>query len=257
MILMWLGCIGWWIGWWVGCHSSPPPSENTEPLNTTTPQNASTNSIIATVVPPIPKQEYFIGIPKGLLNNIEDPIKTHRLLQDNYGSHGWTVAIQEDNLTIQLNYQALFNNRPDLSKWTTYISKASSVDQRIRDYVHYVQNLTYTSPPVYIDNTLIGGYWTPSMVLENQAGDCDSLSMLLASLVAVEKVQMVLLHNSEENVQHMVVGIAIDPLEKELMTELDGQRYVVFDTTINHPPSQQQRDFLQRYNFEVIWLDPQ
>ena len=78
--------------------------------------------------------------------------------------------------------------------------------------------------------------------------------MLLVSLVAIEQVPSILLYNSETDIQHMVVGIAISPMEGELVTEIDGRRYVVFDTTINHPPTSTQRVFFEEHTFDILRL---
>ena len=175
-------------------------------------------------------------------------------LQQRFGDRGWLIESADDGLTVELDYATLFKNRPDLTLWTEYISEDSNIEKRIRSYVKYVQNLTYSAPPLYVEDKMIAEYWTPSEVLAHQSGDCDSLSMLLVSLVAVEQVPSILLYNSDANVQHMVVGIAIAPIEGELVTEIDGRRYVVFDTTINHPPTKTQRVFFEEHSFNVIQL---
>ena len=251
--------IALWFGWWFGCQSTPPLDDKIEPISIAKGNNPHEKDVSTSIVPvakntpPIPPSQNFTGIPKELLKD-EISNDAVRELQQRFGDKGWFIEMHEGKLTVELDYATLFKNRPDLTLWTKYITEASDIDQRVRSYVKYVQNLTYSSPPLYVEDKMIAEYWTPSEVLENQSGDCDSLSMLLVSLVAVEQVPSILLYNSDANVQHMVVGIAISPTEGELVTEIDGRRYVVFDTTINHPPTETQRVFFEEHTFNVIQL---
>ena len=249
--------MSFWYGWWLGCQFTPSPNQqvktNTGAKNISEVNTSPELKTALDTRPPIPHTSYFSGIPKALLNkDVSNEVVTE--LQQRYGDSGWLIESGDNGLTIELDYASLFKNRPDLTLWTKYISKDSDTEKRIRSYVSYVQNLSYASPPMYRGDNMIAEYWTSSEVLENQSGDCDSLSMLLVSLVAVEKVESVLLYNSDNDIQHMVVGIPITPIDGELVTEINGQRYVVFDTTINHPPTKTQRVFFEEHTFNVIQL---
>ena len=137
---------------------------------------------------------------------------------------------------------------------------STTARERVDLYAGFVQSFSLDTPPRYRLNTrgeelLVCGARPPMETLFEGKGDCDSLSMLLATLIAgLAEVDWVLLTGVVAQENHLLVGASVAPAEGDLTIDHEGQTYVLYELTTRGPstrPSAQTKAHLVGRQFDI------
>lgn len=106
------------------------------------------------------------------------------------------------------------------------LTKRESVELMLR----FLQDYPYGIPPKVIDRKFIGGLLVPPLSLEKGWGDCDSKSLLMASVLSLDsyfrdKMAMILVPG------HALLGIEVPTLPYDETYKYRNQTYVVAEPT--------------------------
>jgi hypothetical protein len=124
----------------------------------------------------------------------------------------------------------------------------------------FVQSLQYRQPPELRTNTRgerihTGGVTMPLETLANRAGDCDTKSLLLASILAnIRGAGILFLEGSD----HVFVGLRMPPRQGDSYVRVQGLEYVLVEVTTPWPlgsVSQDVAEGMARNEFKVIPLE--
>ena len=151
-------------------------------------------------------------------------------LQDNYYSHFRSYLGQKAIKPDHLRY--ISENTAALLPVAQAIFEKLPADSKNRAYVNLVLSWVQSIPYNELKNRLTSngaGYLPPLSVIANNQGDCDSKTVLMASLVRSlfpdVKMTMVFLPN------HALLGIAL-PFRKNGQTlNIDGMDYLLMEPT--------------------------
>ena len=151
-------------------------------------------------------------------------------LQDNYYSHFRSYLGQKAIKPDHLRY--ISENTAALLPVAQAIFEKLPADSKTRAYIHLVLSWVQSIPYNELKNRLTSngaGYLPPLSVIANNQGDCDSKTVLMASLVRSlfpdVKMTMVFLPH------HALLGIAL-PLRKNGQTlNIDGMDYLLMEPT--------------------------
>lgn len=137
---------------------------------------------------------------------------------------------QQDG-TLYFNYTEIVNSslnitRP-LYKKFYQISKKYGLDRRsqIELIMRFLQDIPYQIPPVNYKSRFIAGLFPPSELIKNGWGDCDSKSVMMASILShdpffYDKMAIVLVPG------HALLGIQYVPGTYDQYTEYMGTKYI-------------------------------
>jgi hypothetical protein len=146
--------------------------------------------------------------------------------------------ILERVLTI-VDYKQIFQRNLKYFSSLTHIlmesADAAAGQDPLYVFLSFVQYIRYQQPPEFYKGKFIGSFFVPLVCLNEQYGDCDSKSILLAEFLATapnskEKMAMVLVRGG--GLAHAILGIKRKPLPG--MTTLYFQEkgyFIVLETT--------------------------
>lgn len=151
-------------------------------------------------------------------------------LQDNYysyfRSHLGQQAIKPDHLRY------ISENKVALLPIAQAVYEKLPIDSETRAYVNLVLSWVQSIPYNELNNRLNSngaGYLPPLSVVANNQGDCDSKTVLMASLVRSllpdTKMSMVYLPN------HALLGIVLPFRNNEQTIDIDGVNYLLMEPT--------------------------
>lgn len=133
------------------------------------------------------------------------------------------------------------------------ISANYSERQRIGLYLAFLQEIRYVLPPDQENGREIMGLWTPTEVLVNNHGDCDSKSVAYASFCKSLGVSCVFL----DLPKHVLVGVEGRPGPGQKHVRLGNRYYILCEPAGPgklHPGHPQSTDV--EGSFEYAMLDP-
>tara|TARA_R110002167_G_scaffold55053_6_gene156674 strand:+ start:896 stop:1852 length:957 start_codon:yes stop_codon:yes gene_type:complete len=151
-------------------------------------------------------------------------------LQDNYYSHFQTYLgqqaikpdhlryIEENTASLQPIAQAVYDKLPTNSETRSYVNLMLS----------WVQSIPYNE----LKNRLTSngaGYLPPLSVVANNQGDCDSKTVLMASLIRslLPEVKMTMIYLPN----HALLGIALPFRTNEQTLDIEGVDYLLMEPT--------------------------
>ena len=151
-------------------------------------------------------------------------------LQDNYYSHFRSYLGQKAIKPDHLRY--ISENTAALLPVAQAIFEKLPADSKNRAYVNLVLSWVQSIPYNELKNRLTSngaGYLPPLSVVANNQGDCDSKTVLMASLVRAllpdVEMTMVFLPN------HALLGIVLPSRKNEQTLNIDGMDYLLMEPT--------------------------
>jgi Arc/MetJ family transcription regulator len=126
--------------------------------------------------------------------------------------------------------------------------------------VSFVRSFELDDPPRYRSSGdgkrhLVAGARTAIETLYLGRGDCDTLTLLAGSLLKLSTIEVIYLLGALDGSPHMFLGASVSPRRGDLVTQVDGQAYVVYELTTRHEGSQvpaKFRDVFKNQTFEVL-----
>jgi hypothetical protein len=151
-------------------------------------------------------------------------------LQDNYYSHFRSYLGQKAIKPDHLRY--ISENTAALLPVAQAIFEKLPADSKNRAYINLVLSWVQSIPYNELKNRLTSngaGYLPPLSVVANNQGDCDSKTVLMASLVRAllpdVEMTMVFLPN------HALLGIVLPSRKNEQTLNIDGMDYLLMEPT--------------------------
>ncbi|MDU0352673.1 hypothetical protein RS130_00975 [Paraglaciecola aquimarina] len=179
-------------------------------------------------------------------------------LDDNYLSYLQTHVGQQFIKPDHLRY--IEEGKASLSPAAQALNKKISATNNTQSFVNlllsWVQSIPYNT--LQDRQTTNGaGYLPPSLVLSNNQGDCDSKSVLAASLIrsVLPEVKMVMLYLPK----HALLGININNNRRGRRLDIEGINYTLMEPTGpaelklgNIARSSEQAIASKKYSYEII-----
>jgi hypothetical protein len=154
----------------------------------------------------------------------------NQYLQDNYYSHFRSFLGQEGVKPDHLRY--IKENQTALLPVAQAVYDKLPTNSETRAYVNLVLSWVQSIPYNELKNRITSngaGYLPPLSVVANNQGDCDSKTVLMASLIRSlipdVKMTMVFLPN------HALLGIVLPFRTNEQTLEIDGMDYLLMEPT--------------------------
>ena len=137
-------------------------------------------------------------------------------------------------------------------------SQGYHVEEEIKLILSFVQHIPYRVLPRLRAGTkiLTAGLLTPLEVLANKYGDCDSKSLLFATLVGHMPGKKVILVEFKD---HVITGYSGKAKRGQKFLRLGGRKYILCETSSpSWPPGELDKKLVRKINtkdFEVILLN--
>lgn len=185
-------------------------------------------------------------------------------LEQQLGSRGFEL-VGEDRIRVDYSWVVASSRqdmRPVAEGLATATRKAGYTSSRELSggVTSFVQSLEYRQPPEVRTNgrgekVNTGGVTMPLETLATRAGDCDTKSLLLASILEnVRGAGVLLLEGSD----HVFVGLRMAPQQQDHFVRVQGIEYVLVEVTTPWPIGSIPADVmagLARNEFRVVRLD--
>lgn len=155
---------------------------------------------------------------------VERELRAGRPVQMHTIDHTWIVDRSKQKL------KGLTAALLTLSRQKGYVSRRDVISL----FATFVQALDYEVPALCVKGTegevvFTGGIRMPLETLVHKAGDCDSQSVLFASLMGnVDNASVVLLSEGEK-IQHAFIGVLGVPRPGDQSIKLKGQDYILIE----------------------------
>jgi len=151
-------------------------------------------------------------------------------LEDNYYSHFRTYLGQEAIKPDHLRY--ILENTAALLPVAQAVYNKLPSNTETRSYVNLVLSWVQSIPYNELNNRVTSngaGYLPPLSVVANNQGDCDSKTVLMASLVRslIPEVKMVMVYLPN----HALLGIVLPFRTDEQTIKIDGMDYLLMEPT--------------------------
>lgn len=171
----------------------------------------------------------------------------------------------EEGNTINADYKWIVENSVSDMRDTAISLKDEAVrlgyeDARQLDglIASFVQSLEYRIPPTTRYNgdgkkVHIGGLTMPLETLYNGYGDCDTKSVMFASIMKNYKGAGMIFLKGEK---HIFVGIRMEPRMYEKYVVINGEKYVLVELTYPHPLGKISQNYLHALRLKKMAVVP-
>jgi hypothetical protein len=146
------------------------------------------------------------GVPRGMESSL--------LLQ----KKGFTrVGISKNVEIYAVDYRDVLLRSLDyfagLTRTLAQAIESPRPENDLREFLVFVQSITYKLPPFYYGNRFINSFFPPLICLYEQYGDCDSKSILLAAFLACQdkNEKTALLFINYQGLEHSVLAVKRTP----------------------------------------------
>jgi len=138
------------------------------------------------------------------------------------------------NNKLMLDHKGIFqNNLHRVNKYCGGFVKIAK-EQGLNFYefekllLSFVQEIKYVKVPLYRGKYYTQGLYTPIEILVKKRGDCDSKSILLATLLcSITETKMILIDLK----RHMIVGIEGNPRSGQTYLQLGNKNFILCETS--------------------------
>lgn len=209
--------------------------------------------------------KWRLSAPTDILQDCTDSFKQSiRKFENSYDLKHRIVRIADEHgYRLRPDFRAIKKWQAPMVADLFLRFRTTALDNRLNErelillLVDFVQQLRYQIPPEESGSRTTLGYWPPIICLKEQAGDCDSKSVLFASLyhwIKDSGCALVLIRN------HAFIAIKnrhkIFPKDK--YTRIGGEDYLLIETTGRWPAGKVGNEIIskmKRMNFDMINLD--
>jgi hypothetical protein len=241
----------------VGCNQPPDPNEGRQNLRRTstrrTPRPAAKDSLADTIQVQYTWRDYHdeelddvFSIDKSVVTG---EMAKYGIPEEEYHKDYGSRAAEERYLrtvgfaleserTLVVDYKRVFErNKGYMKEYAEEIleleQNASSEHDPVLALSSFVQYIPYKIPPDFVgkkqDKKFINGFFPPIVCFSKGWGDCDTKSILLASLLASHSPDV------EQGAilfpDHMILAVAGDPLPGQRYIQADGKYYIAIEAT--------------------------